>query len=140
MRAALVISCSLTSLQSTDHPQVRQLYLKHSTLVSKTILTVHKWFELHHATSYETWNTRLLMSTREFGAAHPDATIMICSAKAVFNAILDFPEDYGFQASDSRAASGGIWYDHLHPTSAMHEHVASHLADFLDGVPSANSN
>ena len=59
---------------------------------------------------------------------------MICSSFAVFNAVLDCPEDYGFLATDARLSYSSIWYDMLHPTSAMHDQMAVHIADFLAGV------
>ena len=44
------------------------------------------------------------------------------------------PEVYGFDKEDVRKYGGSIWVDFLHPTSKVHDHIASNLADFLQDI------
>jgi phospholipase/lecithinase/hemolysin len=52
----------------------------------------------------------------------------------VFTQILDVPREYGFKADDVRKRGGGIWYDHIHPTTRVHDILARELVEFLEGV------
>lgn len=44
------------------------------------------------------------------------------------------PEVYGFKDEDVRQHAGSVWMDSLHPTSKVHDHIASNLADFLTEI------
>jgi phospholipase/lecithinase/hemolysin len=89
---------------------------------------------------YVNWNASLQQAIESFvnPAEHPGATALYFSAHNVFNAFLDDPERYGFQEADKKLSGGGIWNDHLHPTSAVHNIIAKELADFLKRVPVAS--
>lgn len=57
---------------------------------------------------------------------------MIFPAWQTFTRVLDDPRAVGFAQDDVVRERGGIWVDHLHPTSAMHKIVADELAAFLE--------
>ena len=44
------------------------------------------------------------------------------------------PEVYGFNNEHVRKNGGSVWMDSLHPTSKVHDHIASNLADFLQEI------
>ncbi|PCH37995.1 carbohydrate esterase family 16 protein [Wolfiporia cocos MD-104 SS10] len=85
--------------------------------------------------TYEVWNSQLKESIAQFSAAHSDATIFLFSSWDTFNRVLDNPVAHGFTPKDPVKKWGGIWYDHLHPTSRMHDWIAHDLADFLNAQP-----
>jgi phospholipase/lecithinase/hemolysin len=60
---------------------------------------------------------------------------MIYSSYDTFTRVLRDPVSHGFAAEDATKEGGGIWYDHLHPTSAMHDVVARDIARFLGELP-----
>ncbi|KZT08256.1 carbohydrate esterase family 16 protein [Laetiporus sulphureus 93-53] len=80
---------------------------------------------------YRTWNAELDVQAAAFSTAHPDATVLQFSSWDTFNRVLDDPVAHGFATEDVRKSGGGIWVDHLHPTSRMHDWIAKDLADFL---------
>ncbi|KAF8921222.1 hypothetical protein CPB85DRAFT_1556235 [Mucidula mucida] len=84
--------------------------------------------------TYLDWNTSLSQALSAFSNAHSDATTIVFSAHEAFTKILDNPEEYDLPVSDLRKRGGAIWVDHLHPTSAVHSHVARYLADFLQSL------
>ena len=67
----------------------------------------------------------------KFTTAHPDATALIFSAYDTFSRVVASPAGYGFDEEEAHEAGGSIWFDHLHPTSAMHAIIAGEIADFL---------
>jgi phospholipase/lecithinase/hemolysin len=72
-----------------------------------------------------------------FASEYPESTTLIYSAHATFTRVLDDPVGHGFhEANAAREAGKGIWMDHLHPTSKMHDFVAKYLAAFLGTVVS----
>jgi phospholipase/lecithinase/hemolysin len=78
------------------------------------------------------WNTKLAEHVSAFKKKHPDITIGIYDAHALFTKVLDNPEEYGFQDAYSYGGSDKyIWRDQLHPTSAMHKIIAADVAKFL---------
>ncbi|KDQ60994.1 carbohydrate esterase family 16 protein [Jaapia argillacea MUCL 33604] len=83
------------------------------------------------AQPYATWNTKLQSCAEEFSTKHPDVTTMIYSSWMTFTRVLDDPVKHGFKAGDGRKAYGGIWVDHLHPTSRMHDWIAADVYEFL---------
>ena len=56
------------------------------------------------------------------------------SAWEVFTRVLNKPTDYDFTDEDVSEAGGEIWADYLHPTSKMHDILASDISTFLQGV------
>ena len=95
--------------------------------------------ELQGGSSYEAFNFQLHIHARAFAAARADATVMLFSSWSTFSSFLDDPEAYGFEGSDLRKIGGAIWYDHLHPTSKVHDVVAKDLAEFVGTVPKYDS-
>jgi hypothetical protein len=59
---------------------------------------------------------------------------MIYSSYDTFTRVLCDPISHGFIFEDV-TKEGGIWYDHLHPTSAMHDIIAKDIAQFLGDQP-----
>lgn len=54
-------------------------------------------------------------------------TAKLFSAHRVFSPLLEAPEDFGFKASDPNTQGGGIWADHVHPRSKVHQILAGAL-------------
>lgn len=85
----------------------------------------------------ETWNLALTESTNEFQRKHNDVRVKVYDAARLFNAVLDEPKNYGFQDSSTKFLMSNakeeecIWYDGLHPTSALYKVLAADLAKFL---------
>lgn len=65
---------------------------------------------------------------------HDDLTALLFSSHRLFLSLLKNPDMYGFEAQDVRKMGGDIWVDHIHPTSKVHDIVASEIAVFLAGV------
>ena len=60
--------------------------------------------------------------------------MFLFSSFRLFESMLDMPEAYGFKNEDVRKSGGSVWMDSLHPTSKVHDHIASNLADFLQEI------
>ena len=60
---------------------------------------------------------------------------MVFSSWDTFNRILDDPVAHGFQVTDTSKALGGIWVDHIHPSSRVHDFVAHDISEFLQSQP-----
>lgn len=84
---------------------------------------------------YMNWNTQLETALEAFAAKHTDATVLLFSSWDTFTRVLDNPTQFGFAESDPDTECGGIWVDHMHPTSDMHEIIARDLASFIASVP-----
>ncbi|KAF9053764.1 hypothetical protein BDZ89DRAFT_293474 [Hymenopellis radicata] len=84
--------------------------------------------------SFLDWNACLINRIYAFNTSHPDATVMLFSSYDTFTTILDDLKRHNLPVGDARKRGGAVWIDHLHPTSAMHDHFARYLADFLTGV------
>ncbi|KAL4957082.1 hypothetical protein BDW69DRAFT_52370 [Aspergillus filifer] len=78
------------------------------------------------------YNQQLQVAVDEWSEKHPESTVSIYDAWSFFTEILDHPKSYGFQ--DSTSMGNGkkhIWWDDLHPTSALHRLLARDVAGFL---------
>jgi len=85
---------------------------------------------------FKEWNHKLALSVRAFCDSHlEDITAMIYSSHDTFTRVLDDPGSYGFAIGDVDKEGGAIWYDNLHPTTAMHDLVAKEIASLLAGQP-----
>ncbi|KAK7685612.1 hypothetical protein QCA50_011479 [Cerrena zonata] len=84
------------------------------------------------------WNIRLRHFVTEFASTRSDVTTLIYSSFALFSRILDNPEEYGFKNTDPRLRGGGIWLDHIHPTTKMHHEIARDIAAFLHTYSSSD--
>lgn len=89
--------------------------------------------------AYDNFNSHLGFGAHTFARSHPGITVILFSAATTFNYLLEDPLGHGFKPSDSRAAGGGIWHDHLHPTSKVHGYVANDLAALLGSVERCQS-
>ncbi|KAJ4487877.1 hypothetical protein J3R30DRAFT_3432052 [Lentinula aciculospora] len=85
--------------------------------------------------TYHNWNIGLRSGVVPFAQSHPDASVLLFSAFATFNNILDKYANYGFTQGDLGKPFGKIWCDHLHPTSKIHDIVAFDLYNFLSNIP-----
>jgi phospholipase/lecithinase/hemolysin len=86
-------------------------------------------------TTFESWNMTLRMAIERFFAAHDDVSVFLFSAFKAFDSLLDHPETFGLKAEDVRRFNGTVWFDHIHPTSQVHDFIANHVANFLTGIP-----
>jgi phospholipase/lecithinase/hemolysin len=82
----------------------------------------------------QTWNTALRDAAQDFGENHSDATVLLFSSFEAFDTILNKPEEHGFNPEDVKRLNGGIWLDHIHPTSKVHDYIARRVAAFLESV------
>ena len=65
------------------------------------------------------WNRVLPVKVAEFQHVTPGVTLSVFSVRAVFTAVLDDPEAYGFTKNDLTEVGGGIWADEVHATPAV---------------------
>ena len=86
------------------------------------------------STRYIDWNSALRAGIQQFCHTHPEASVFLFSSFSLFESILDMPDVYGFNNEHVRKEGGSVWIDHLHPTSKVHDHIASNLADFLQEI------
>jgi phospholipase/lecithinase/hemolysin len=84
---------------------------------------------------YAIWNRLLGKAIDAFELKHPYSTAFEFSSHDTFTRILDDPVKFGFKEEDESAEGGGIWVDHLHPTSAIHAIVAEEIEAFLREQP-----
>lgn len=81
-------------------------------------------WERHHE-RIEKWNTALHAELENLKAEYHKLEIAVFPSWNFFNDIMDDAQKYGFTDADpGRAYGGKIWVDGLHPTSAVHEHIA----------------
>ena len=133
MRQALEISYSSMSHQSIEVQLVRNYSLSLFPDALKRLS--HKVPEhRQNSASFDNWNALLRVGAKKFSDAHDDATVLLFSSFRAFETFLDDPEVNGFEKQDIRKWGGSIWVDHIHPSSQVHEFIASHVADFLDEV------
>lgn len=83
---------------------------------------------------YQEWNNGLRSSVATFASRHTEVSALYFSSHMTFNHILDEPWQHGFTTHDAEKAGRGIWADHLHPTSKMHDFLAKDLTSFLASV------
>ncbi|KIO19679.1 hypothetical protein M407DRAFT_30680 [Tulasnella calospora MUT 4182] len=80
------------------------------------------------------WNETLTTQAQNnFAEAHPDASIFVFDARSVFEQMLTDPAKYGFSAKAGRGFDQEMYWDAIHPTTAVHRIVAKAVADFLAG-------
>lgn len=72
------------------------------------------------ANNIEEWNEALEEQWVSW-TERPGTTGAIFSSYDVFEKILTNPTQYSFRPTDPYTPNGGIWYDHLHPTTKVHE-------------------
>jgi len=84
---------------------------------------------------YALWNRLLSKSIDAFELKHPYSTVFEFSSHDTFTRILDDPAQFGFKKEGKSARGGGIWVDHLHPTSAVHAVLAREIEEFLRKQP-----
>ncbi|KAL1714652.1 hypothetical protein EV715DRAFT_257140 [Schizophyllum commune] len=75
------------------------------------------------------WNRVLPIKVADFQRVTPGVTLSVFSVRAVFTAVLDDPEAYGFTKNDLTEVGGGIWADEVHATPAVQEIVAKWLIE-----------
>ncbi|KAG8911135.1 hypothetical protein FRC01_005908 [Tulasnella sp. 417] len=82
----------------------------------------------------KTWNETLTSRAQnEFAQAHPDASIFVFDARSVFEKMLTDPVKYGFSEQAGRGYDQEMYWDVIHPTTAVNRIVAKAVADFLAG-------
>lgn len=78
------------------------------------------------------WNEILPEFADVFRQQHQDVYAAVYDAAGLFSKVLDNPTNYGFKDNISSGNSEDcIWYDYLHPNSAMYKILANDLAKFL---------
>lgn len=90
---------------------------------------------------FKRWNQALTKNVDLFVKSHPgELTARIYSSYDTFTRVLDDPESHGFKAEDVCKQGGAIWYDQLHPSSAMHRIIAGDIARLLGDIPAYKEN
>ncbi|KAG8902105.1 hypothetical protein FRB99_004832 [Tulasnella sp. 403] len=79
------------------------------------------------------WNSALSRHVDAFASSHNDAAVVIFDIHALVTRIMGNPTQYGFPADAGRMHDGAVYTDAVHPTAAVHEIIASKIADFLQG-------
>jgi phospholipase/lecithinase/hemolysin len=79
------------------------------------------------------WNDGLVEMATELRENHSDVRVVVYDVAKLFAEVLDNPAKYGFKdgVSCNMFADDYVWFDSLHPTSAMHNVIAADLAQFL---------
>uniref|UniRef100_A0A8H7XSY8 Uncharacterized protein n=1 Tax=Psilocybe cubensis TaxID=181762 RepID=A0A8H7XSY8_PSICU len=95
---------------------------------------IPKQEENESASYYQVWNTTLRTAIDEFSRNHDDASVFLFSSYEIFENVLDKPKDFGIKPKEVRKAGGQVWVDYLHPTSKVHDILASSLANFLGQI------
>lgn len=109
----------------------KPLHLPNTTSLS---YLVPKQNELVLSMRFIGWNSALRVGIQQFCHTHPEVSVFLFSSYRLFESILDMPEVYEFNNEHVRKNGGSVWMDTLHPTSKVHDHVASNLAEFLQEV------
>ncbi|KAF4610298.1 hypothetical protein D9613_010476 [Agrocybe pediades] len=86
------------------------------------------------ASVYTGWNSSLNSRIEQFCRDYADASVFLFSAYQLFDDFLTSPDDYNLDPRDVKRPGGSIWIDRLHPTSKVHEIIASKLGSFLEQV------
>ena len=81
------------------------------------------------------WNRHLHEEAKTFSATFPDTTVLLFSSWAVFERIDKEPGRYGFPKTATRKMGDVIWWDHIHPTSAVHRIICDEFKKFLEEFP-----
>ncbi|KAG8911870.1 hypothetical protein FRC01_005433 [Tulasnella sp. 417] len=82
----------------------------------------------------QAWNESLKTRIHtEFTVRHPDASVFVFDTWELFERMLTNPADFGFSAGAGRGFDQEMYWDSIHPTSAVHRVVAKVVADFLAG-------
>jgi phospholipase/lecithinase/hemolysin len=68
---------------------------------------------------------------QHLSAEYTDVSCFRYSSFKLMTNILDNPVEYGFEERDARKLGGGIWADHVHLTSAVHEWLARDIREYL---------
>ena len=89
---------------------------------------------------YEDWNSALRRAIESFSDLHSDASVFLFSSYQLFDSFLRNPLEYNLKAEDVHKAGGEVWIDHLHPTSKVHDIIASNLANFLNNIDAMPGN
>jgi phospholipase/lecithinase/hemolysin len=82
----------------------------------------------------DNWNGLLQKAMEVFVTAHSDATVLFFSSSETFTKLMDKPSLYGFSPEAVQEFGGTMWRDHVHPTSRVHDLLASDIAEFLNGA------
>lgn len=99
------------------------------------IVPAHRQNDAKVVGRYTTWNECLLAHAQQFLSKNPDISVLMFSSYAVFDSVNTDPVKFGFEEADIKKRAGGIWMDHLHPTSRMHEVIATAVEEFLRQFP-----
>ncbi|KAG8978941.1 hypothetical protein FRB90_008237 [Tulasnella sp. 427] len=82
----------------------------------------------------QAWNTHLRsVAIPAFTARHPDASVFLFDLWELFERMLTKPQDFGFSATAGRGFDGEMYWDSVHPTSAVHRIMAKAIVDYLAG-------
>jgi len=90
--------------------------------------------EKRAASRYLNWNEAFYRAIENFCTAHEELSVFLFSSFQLFDQFLDHPKDFNIDARDIRKLGGDVWVDHLHPTSKVHDLIASNLTSFLNQI------
>ncbi|KAG8969441.1 hypothetical protein FRC05_001076 [Tulasnella sp. 425] len=82
----------------------------------------------------QAWNQSLKSRIQtEFITGHPDASAFVFDTWELFERLLTNPSEFGFSSNAGRGFDQEMYWDNIHPTSAVHQILAKAVADFLAG-------
>jgi len=82
----------------------------------------------------EHWNNSLKLAIEAFCKEHPDANAFLWSSFSLFNRLIHYPKQFGFDPKQVRKSRGDFWEDHIHPTKAVHKEIAKDVVAFLKSL------
>jgi len=81
----------------------------------------------------EEWNQKLPQYVKEFTDAHPEASVFVFDADALFVKMGSEPASFGLAGNAGESWDMQIYMDEIHPTTKAHQIVAREFARFLAG-------
>jgi len=79
------------------------------------------------------WNEKLITYSKQLNELHDDISIAIFDAFGIFSDVLDHYEQHGFKDITTICYDDEcVWYDHIHPTTHIHEILVSGLLKLLE--------
>jgi len=82
----------------------------------------------------EHWNNTLKSAIEAFCKRHPDINAFLWSSFSLFNRLIHYPKQFGFDPKQVKQSRGDFWEDHIHPTKGVHKEIAKDVISFLNSL------
>ncbi|KDR70197.1 hypothetical protein GALMADRAFT_103353 [Galerina marginata CBS 339.88] len=90
--------------------------------------------ESQAAKRYLDWNNSFYDAIEKFCATNEELSVFLFSSFWLFQQFLNHPSDFDIDPREVRKVGGDVWVDHLHPTSKVHDIIASGISSFLNQI------